>query len=111
MDHDIKTILEKIIIPIQDGWKLSKLAIDEEKLEVHVYLYFEPKKYKIEDFEYDLYDDRTERKWRHLDLWQYKTFIYCNLPRYKDSNNTVKTIEIPWAEPYERMTWLLEKKL
>ncbi len=31
MEYDIKTILEKIILPIQDGWKLS---IDEEKLEV-----------------------------------------------------------------------------
>ncbi len=32
------------------------------------------------------------------------------MPRYKDSNNKVKTIDVPWAEPYERMTWLLEKK-
>lgn len=38
MEYNIKTIFEKIILPIQDGWKLSKLDIDEEKLEVHVYL-------------------------------------------------------------------------
>ena len=110
MDYDIKTILEKIILPVDDGWKLSKLEIDEEKLEVQVYLYYQPKKYLIEATEYDLYDDRSERKWRHLDLWQYKTYIYCNLPRYKDGNGKVKTIDVPWADAYERMTWLLEKK-
>ncbi len=83
MGYDIKTIQEKIILPIQDGWKLSKLDIDEDKLEVQVYLHYEPKKYVIGDLDYDLYDDRSERKWRHLDLWHYKTFIYYNLPRYK----------------------------
>lgn len=111
MEYDIKTILEKIILPVQDGWKLSRLDINEDKLEVHVYLFYEPKYYTIGSEQYKLYDDRSERKWRHLDLWQYKTFIYCNLPRYKDANGKVKTIDIPWAEPLERMTWLLEKKL
>ena len=111
MEYDLKTILEKIILPVEDGWKLSKLDINEEKLEVNVYLYFEPNKYKVGALGYDLYDARVERKGRHLDLWQYKTFIYCKLPRYKDENNKVKTIDVPWSEPYERMTWLLEKKL
>jgi hypothetical protein len=111
MEYDIKTILEKIILPVQDGWKLSKLEINEDKLEVHVYLFYEPKNYTIGNLQYKLYDDRSERKWRHLDLWQYKTFIYCNLPRYKDGQGKVKTIDIPWAEPLERMTLLLEKKL
>ena len=46
MEYDIRTILEKIILPIQDGWKLSKLDINEEKLEVHVYLYYEQKNIK-----------------------------------------------------------------
>lgn len=110
MEVDIKTLLEKIILPIQDGWKLSKINIDEHKSEVHVYLYYDCKNYIIGDVTFDLYDDRKERKWRHLDLWQYKTYIYCNLPRYKDVDNKVKTIDVPWAEPYERMTWLLEKK-
>jgi hypothetical protein len=111
MEYDIKTILEKIILPIQDGWKLSTLDINEDNLEVHVYLFYELKNYTIGNVEYKLYDNRSERKWCHLDLWQYKTFIYCNLPRYKDGKGKVKTIDIPWAEPLERMTWLLEKKL
>ena len=46
-----------------------------------------------------LYDDKSKRKWHHLDLWQYKTFIYCNFPRYKDAHDKVKIIDIPWAEP------------
>lgn len=111
MEYDIKTILEKIIVPIKDSWKLSKLDIDETKIEVHVSIYYQSTKYKIGDFEYKLIDDRAERKWRHLDLWLHKTYIYCKLPRYKDQNNKVKSIYISKSEPYERMTWLLEKKL
>jgi hypothetical protein len=30
--------------------------------------------------------------------------IYCKLPRYKDQNNTIKTIEVPRSESYERIT-------
>jgi hypothetical protein len=110
MQNNIKEILEKILLPIQDGWQLERIELNEQKCEVNVYLKYGLNAYFLEGETYLLYDTREERKWRHIDLWQYKTFIYCNLPRYIAKDETIKTVEVPWADPFERMSWLLEKK-
>jgi transposase len=110
MKLNIQEVLEKILLPVQDGWKLDRIDLDESNLEVQVYLHYDLKTYTQDGIEYKLYDGREQRKWRHIDLWQYKTFIYCNLPRFIDATGKPKTIEVPWADAYERMSLLLEKK-
>jgi transposase len=40
---------------------------------------------------------------------QYKTYISCRLPRYKDSTGKIKTIIPPWASKHERHTYLFER--
>lgn len=40
--------------------------------------------------------DTREHTWRHLDIWQCKTFIYCRLPRLDCPGGPV-TAEVPWA--------------
>jgi len=45
-----------------------------------------------------VYDTR-ERTWRHLDIWQYKTFIHCRLPRLDCGEGGPVTAEVPWAAP------------
>lgn len=110
MKLDIKTVLEKILLPVQEGWELNRLELDETNLEVNVYLDYTSDTYSKEGVVYSLYDGRTQRKWRHIDLWQYKTFIHCKLPRYIDGSKKVKTVDVPWADPFERMSLLLEKK-
>ncbi|MDR0287424.1 MAG: hypothetical protein LBI03_06965, partial [Clostridiales bacterium] len=56
---------------------------------------------------YNIYDRRPSREWRHLDLWQYKTWITARLPRYRDENDFYHTVDIPWADPGEQTTVLL----
>ena len=57
-----------------------------------------------------LYDHREERTWRHLDTMQYKTYIKCMIPRVKNSFGKVSTIEVPWSDKLDRVSYLLEKK-
>ena len=45
-----------------------------------------------------VYDTR-ERTWRHLDIWQYKTYIHCRLPRLDCDEGGPVTAEVPWADP------------
>ena len=45
-----------------------------------------------------VYDTR-ERTWRHLDIWQYKTYIHCKLPRLDCTEGGPVTAEVPWAAP------------
>ncbi|WP_165248929.1 transposase family protein [Adlercreutzia sp. ZJ141] len=42
--------------------------------------------------------DTRERTWRHLDIWQYKTYIHCKLPRLDCEGGPI-TAEVPWAAP------------
>ena len=51
-----------------------------------------------------------ERVWRHLDMWQYKTFIKARIPRCKIADRKYASVQVPWADAGERMTDLLEKK-
>jgi len=45
------------------------------------------------------------RRWRHLDLWQYKTIIEAEVPRVKDPRTgRTETVAVPWAEPLSRWT-------
>ena len=53
-----------------------------------------------------IYDHRNVRR-RHLDTMQFKTFINCKVP--VKSSKGVKTIKVPWADNYERHTYLFER--
>ena len=91
-------------------WEVSSVETDSTKEEVYVNL-----RYKLDYVEdggvrYGIYDHRNTRKWRHLDLWQYKTYLVAQIPRYKDNQGFFKSLEVPWAEEYERLTTLFEKK-
>jgi transposase len=52
--------------------------------------------------------DTCTRKWRHLDFFQYETYIYAPLPRTKCSQCGVKTVDVPWANPQSGFTLLFE---
>ena len=52
--------------------------------------------------------DTTPRTWRHLNFFQYKTYIHANLPRVKCGEHGVKTINVPWAREGSGFTLLFE---
>lgn len=55
-----------------------------------------------------VYDARPG-EWRHLDIWQYKTIIHCDVPRADCPECGVKTSRVPWAsEDAARFTALFE---
>jgi transposase len=43
-----------------------------------------------------------------FDIMQFKTFVNCQVPRVK-STIGVKTIKVPWADNFERHTYLFER--
>jgi transposase len=102
-------ILHKILLPLNQEWVISEVKTEGEE-EIFVILRYTRDYVESGGQSYPIYDWRKERKWRHLDLWQYKTYIVAQLPRYKDEHGFFKTISVPWADEYERLTSLLEKK-
>jgi len=52
--------------------------------------------------------DRIERTWRHLNFWQYETFIHAHVPRVKCSECGVHQAGVPWAREGSGFTLFFE---
>ena len=40
--------------------------------------------------------DARERTWRHLDIWQFRTYVHCAVPRTDCPEHGVRTVPVPW---------------
>ena len=103
-----KDVLSKILLPLNPEWSVKEVETKGEE-EVSVVLEYRLDYVEANGVRYPIYDWCKERKWRYLDLWRYKTYITARLPRYKDEKGFFKTLSVPWAVEYERMTILPEK--
>ena len=52
--------------------------------------------------------DRMERRWKHLNFWQYETELSARVPRVKCDQCGVHLVEVPWARPGSGFTLLFE---
>lgn len=52
--------------------------------------------------------DMREQTWRHLDLWQHKTYLHATVPRVWCAEGHVHTLAVPWARKGSGYTLLLE---
>lgn len=59
----------------------------------------------------EVYDRADERVWRHLDLWQCKTWLHCRLPRIRCDQHGVRQVGTPWAEPGSRLSSAFEARV
>lgn len=48
--------------------------------------------------------DSVERRWRHLDMWSYQTWIVCRVPRFSCEEHGVRRMDVPWADGWARFT-------
>jgi len=106
----VEEILEKILLPIDSSWIIKEVKLDDTDESIEIELNYSKPYIEASGRHYNIYDHRPVRYWRHLDLWQYKTYISARLPRYKDENDFYHTVSVPWADAGEQMTELLEKK-
>jgi len=52
--------------------------------------------------------DTVDKTWRHLNFFQYKTYIHFRTPRIECPQDGVRMIDIPWAAPGSGFTLLFE---
>ena len=82
MQKSIKEILEHILLPVSKLWGIEKAAVNDKQSEITIDLCYLSDKVNVDGISYPIYDFRTARNWRHLDLWQYKTYISSLALRY-----------------------------
>jgi len=93
-----------LILNFGDEWKVTKVKLNTKTEEVDVYV-----EYLANNPMIKIYDHAPIRRWRHLDTMQYKTYVNCQLPRIKDKKGKIKTLKSPWADNYQRHTYLFER--
>jgi len=100
---EVYTSLLRLALP----WYISRIDIDVQKEEAHVFITHHHSKMacptcgvmcNVRDH------SEGERVWRHLDLWQAKTFLHAAMPRVDCSKHGVLTVPVPWAEPGSRFS-------
>jgi transposase len=52
--------------------------------------------------------DTRQRRWRHLDTMQYRTYVIADVPRVQCEEHGVRQIVVPWSDPSSRFTALFE---
>ncbi len=52
--------------------------------------------------------DTVERKWQHLNFFEHTCYIHARVPRVKDPDDKVKTVEVPWARKNSGFRLLFE---
>lgn len=51
---------------------------------------------------------RRERRWRHLNFWQYETWLVARVPRTRCAKCGTHQVGVPWARPGSGFTLLFE---
>ena len=100
------------ILGISAPWYVERVELGIEQGVVNVYLAHREEATWICsecDRECPLHDHAAQRTWRHLDTCQYQTLLHAETPRTDCPEHGIKSVRLPWAEPYSRFTLLFER--
>jgi len=102
----LSEILEELL-PLAAPLKVKQVEKDETLREVHVHLEidstYQPPSGQVVHQYYD-------RKWEHLALFQYRCFIHCRLPVYKDTKTgKTRALQVAFSREESRFTLLYER--
>lgn len=102
---------------LQDPWKVERVEFvaDEKnpkKMALHIYIDFHrgaefPVPGDTSGSTRTAYDT-MEHVWRHLNFFQYKTYVHARQPRVLDADGTPKLVPVPWAREGSGFTLLFE---
>ena len=103
------TQLYEQILGVQAPWKVESVELNEEAGEIEVRVGCEQTRWKGESGERLHVHGYEERRWRHLDSCQYRTYLKAKVPRLKYPDGRTELVRVPWAGKNSRLTLLFER--
>lgn len=103
--------LFKIALGLEKPWYITAIdfKVEERQLDLHI------------DFETGskflcptcgksgcTVHDTIERTWRHLNFFQFKTYLHCRVPRTECEKCGIKQSRVPWARKNSGFTLLMD---
>ena len=108
---DELTILNKIL-DFGKGWMIKDIQINKISKEIDIYLDYVEKTccYSEQEPCCAIYDYSKTRRIRHLDMFDYITFLNFKTPRAKLSTKEVRTIPLKFADTRVSFSYDFERK-
>jgi transposase len=98
------------LIGLGRPWQVSRVEVSHSDQEVRIFV-VRATRPRLRCPECDRpcggYDTR-ERRWRHLDTMQYRTFVIAEVPRVRCEKHGIRQVAVPWSDPSSRFTALFE---
>jgi hypothetical protein len=80
-----------LILNLGDEWKVERVYANFKTEEIDVIIGYIVRSRRPDTLEMcPIYNHAPNRRWRHLDTMQYKTYINCSVPRIKTSSGKVR---------------------
>lgn len=101
------------LLHLQHPWYISRIDVDVKAEEAHVFIEHHHGQLPCSScgMMCNVRDHGDERAWRHLDLWQAKTFLHAAMPRTDCPKHGVLTVNVPWSEPLSRFSMAFEARV
>jgi transposase len=110
------TVFQKAL-KIEDPWYVIDYELNQKDQILDVYLDFKrgatfacPHCGGSHTKVHDIVDD--DRTWRHLNFWQYTTYLHARHPRVKcDQCGKIRTVIVDWSRQSSGFTWFFEAEV
>ena len=103
--------LFKIALNLEHPWYITSIDFSAEGKQLDIHVDFESGSKlpcaKCGKSSCDVHDT-IERTWRHLNFFQFKTYIHCRVPRTECEDCGVKQVKVPWARKGSGFTLLMD---
>ncbi len=97
---------------LQQPWRVADIRLHGEPKQLELRLEFERgARFALAEAGHQLQlpvHDTVERRWRHLNFFQFRCELVAKVPRVKLPDGRVVTVEVPWARPQSRFTLRFE---
>ena len=104
--------LFKLALNLQDPWYIRSIEFNNEERRLDLYIDFETgSRFKCANCktENNSIHDTKDRVWRHLNFFQFKTYIHARVPRTECQKcGTIRLIDVPWARRSTGFTLLMD---
>jgi transposase len=109
---DSNLLLERLL-HFGEAWHVDDIQVNESFKEIDILISYTKNTgiCPILKSEQKIYDYGDLRRIRHLDLFEYKTFINTRIPRVINDKNDVTSIDLSWADSRVSYTYLFECKV
>ena len=105
--------LFQLALQLNDPWNVKEIYYEDDletkESELHIVIGFtKGAEFKDKDMLSYKAFDTIEKTWRHLNFFQFKCYLHCNVPRIQTQTGETKMVDVPWSRQHSGFTLLFE---